>query len=278
MAIAVRTPEKRKESKEATHGSSIVMYGQPLVGKTTSLRNNPDLRVCLIDFDKNSGVVETAENITIMGADSFEDLKTIYNAVEKGVLKVGGDSLKMDFDLYAIDSFTTLENKIKDHVVDKFAPSRRREINGRFGAQSDWGDLQDLELETVREWHALTRRSQNFINVLWIGHDMDVMDANGLPSHIQLMLQGKYAAPRIMAMMDACFYMFKQEVSNPKDPKERRLVRGIYTLDKGKIRAEARMDMSIRSNLPQTIFNPDWGKIFDMMNGVRTEYKDVKEV
>ena len=263
MVFVVRKPGDKVTTRKT--GKSVVLYGPPLVGKTSTLGADSKWRVCLIDLDKNSTVVEEAENITIISLDSFEEYLSIKEGVDRGVWEIPGtkDKLKMDFDLYAIDSFTRMEELIKKWVATSYAPNRKREISTKFGAQTDWQDLQDREIQEVRDWQAMTKRANNPINVIWIGHDMQVTNEYGQAIATQLMLQGKYAAPRIGSAVDAMFYMFKMQ--NPKNPDE--VARGIYTLNHGIIQAEARVSPNRRNEIPKVIWNPKWSEVFAMLNG-----------
>jgi len=256
MPFVVKKPGEEK--KQEKRGYSAVLYGPPMVGKTTTLHDDPSWRVCLIDLDKNSTTVEESENVTIIGVDTFEEYLSVKEGVHNGVWKFPGGELKMDFDLYAIDSFTTMEEKIKDYIVRVFAPNRRREIPSKFGAQSDWGDLQDIEIREVRDWQAMTKRDKNPINVLWIGHDNLVKNDMGQIIATELLLQGNYAAPRIFSAVDAVFYMFKKE-------KDGKVGRGIFTIDQGIYKADARIAIQRRGELPPVIWNPKWSKIFSIL-------------
>lgn len=259
MAFVVRQPGEQTEVRK--RGYSVVLYGPPLVGKTTTLANDtktPNWKICLIDLDKNSTTVEETPNVTIIGCDTFEDYEAVREGARSGVLNYPGGKLKMDFDLYVIDSLTTMEEKIKAHVVGSFAPNRRREIASKFGAQSDWGDLQDIEIEEVRDWQAMTKRDVNPLNVLWIGHDTTRENEMGQTIATQLLLQGKYAAPRIGSAVDALFYMTKYE-------KDGKVARGIYTLDQGIYKADARIAIARRGQLPPVIWNPKWSDIYKIM-------------
>lgn len=262
MAFVVRKPGQN--SKVQKLGASAVLYGPPLVGKTSTLINDTEWRVLVIDLDKNSGVIAGAPNVTIVGVDTFEEYLSVKEGVFNGVWKIPGtdEEMVMDYDMYVIDSFTTMEEKIKQWVANTYAPNRKREIQGKFGAQTDWQDLQDREIQEVRDWQAMTKRANNPINVLWIGHDMDVTDEMGQVVTTRLMLQGRYAAPRIASAVDGMFYMFKQQ-----DPKNPNVVhRGIFTIDQGKVHADARVPAPRRKKLPSVIWYPKWSQIFRFLN------------
>lgn len=261
MAFEVRKPGETLKDN-AKRGYSAVLYGPPLVGKTTTLDavsdEFPDFKICLIDLDKNATTVEESENVTIIGCDTFEDYQAVKAGANTGILKYPGGELKMDFDLYVIDSFTTLEEKIKSWVPRSFAPKRAREIENRFGAQSDWEDLQRTEVNEVRDWQAMTKRVNNPLNVLWIGHDTVINNDMGQAFKTELMLQGKYAAPRIASAVDAMFYMFKTV-------KDGVVYRGMYTIDSGIFKAEARIAIGRRDDLPSVVWNPCWADVFSIL-------------
>jgi hypothetical protein len=257
MSFVVRKPGERIKDN-ARRGYSVVLYGPPLVGKTTTLANDPSFKICEIDLDLNSTTIEESDNVTLSPCNEFEDYLAVKEGVNTGVLKYPGGELKMDFDLYVIDSFTTLEEKIKVWVAKNFAPNRSREIKGRFGAQTDWDDLQRTEVQEVRDWQAMTKRAVNPINVLWIGHDEVLKNDMGQAFATQLMLQGKYASPRIGSAVDAMFYMTK-EIHNGQ------VYRPVYTLDHGIFKADARMAIERRDELPSKIWEPKWGEIFSIL-------------
>lgn len=232
-------PEQKSE------GRSIVLYGPPFAGKTTLLAD-PNIKVLLGDMDHNTSPLDNADNVTIFPIDSFDDYMTLKQSVIRGYFMIGGQRIPCDdFDLIAFDSFTRFEELIKTHVRTKFAPNRKRELAEKFGAQSDWQDLQDIEVQEVRDWQALTR-TKGF-NVMWIGHDMSMNDElTGAIARIQLALQGKYASSRIMGAVDAVMYLHKQV---DKDGVKRIL----YTQQHGVIQSDARLPIEKRQALPGAI-------------------------
>ncbi len=247
----------KKEGAGHPVGRSILTYGPPFSGKTSSLQYDTSLRYLMIDFDRNTSVIEHLDNVDILGVDTIEEMDRIKECVKTGKpYTVDGQEIPMDYDVYVVDSFTSMEEKIKDWVVQVYAPDRKREIKGKFGAQTDWADLQDKEVRLVREWQELTRRPDKPINVLWLGHDMEVTGED-YNSRLQLRLQGKYAAPGIMSAVDACFYMYKM-----KNPSTNKMGFGIVTLDMNAIRAEARLSVAKREKLPQIVWFPKWGEIY----------------
>lgn len=238
-------------------GRSAVLYGPPFSGKTSTLQYDPSIRALLIDFDKNSAALEECGHVDIIGVSDFKDALAIKEGISTGTLKIGGQVIPMNYDLYVVDSFTSFEECIKRWVVNDFAPERRREIKGKFGAQTDWGDLQSTEIQFFRDMHEMTRREVNPINVLWLGHDMVTDTPDGLTEKLQLKLQGKFAAPGIMSATDAVFYMFKV-----RDEEKKQTNFGIYTVNTGAIVAEARLSFQKRKAFPEFIWFPKWGEIF----------------
>ncbi|MMZ47338.1 hypothetical protein D1872_89820 [compost metagenome] len=261
MAVTFKPGGTKEEKGSIPVGRSIVLYGPPFSGKTSTLQNDTNLRILLIDMDKNSSVVEETGNVDILGCDTFEDYLAIKEGIRAGKYVIpGGPAIEMSYDLYVIDSFTRFEELIKAYVVEKYAPKRKREIEGKFGAQTDWQDLQDHEVREVREMQGMTRRVGKPINVLWIGHDMEATNSDDFNRKLQLRLQGKYAAPGIMGAVDAVFYMFKQ-VFPATGEKPERIGFGIYTMDQGAAQAEARLSVAKRKELSKVVWFPKWGDI-----------------
>jgi hypothetical protein len=270
-----KKPEQRKE------GRSIVAYGPPFVGKTTSLAD-PDVRVLLADMDHNTSPLDTAENVDIFPIDSYEDYLVFRESVERGYFMMdkngffvlqGVQKIEMqEYDIIAFDSFTRFEELIKRYVRETFAPNRKRELAEKFGAQSDWQDLQDIEVQQVRDWQQLTR-TKGF-NVIWIGHDMTLFNdpnAESRPTHIQLALQGKYASSRIMGAVDAVVYFAKVSRPSKADPKVMELVRGMYTQQFGITQADMRLPVEKREKLQNFIPNPKWSKILPYLGYTKPE-------
>lgn len=248
-------------------GRSALLYGPPFSGKTSTLQYDKSIRVLLLDLDKNSGVLDSVDNVDILGVNSLEDIQKIREAIASGAgfVIIEGIKIILDYDLYVIDSFTTLEEAIKNIIPTTFAPNRNREIKGRFGAQMDWDDLQRMEVDEFRNWQKLTRNGDKSINVLWIGHDMEAKESTDFNQIIQLRLQGKYAAPGIMGATDGIFYMFKQKIKPAKDKPEI-MGYGVYTdnqvLGNTTYKAGARMPARARLSMPDVIWFPKWGDVF----------------
>lgn len=261
-----KKPEARGE------GRSIVVYGAPFVGKTTSLAD-PDVKVLLCDMDHNTSPLDDADNVTIYPVDSYEEYLEFKTSLERGYFIINKEKVPATgFDIIAFDSFTRFEELIKIYVRKTFAPNRKREIAEKFGAQSDWQDLQDIEVQQVRDWQAMTR-TKGF-NVFWIGHDMTLFEnpnAENQATNIRLALQGKYAAPRIMGAVDAVVYFAKVSVPNKEDPKKTDVIRGMYTQQNGIIQADARLSVAKREKLPTFYPNPKWSKILPYLGYTKAE-------
>lgn len=254
MAVTFKRGGMTEEHKKAV-GRSIVLYGPPFSGKTSSLQYDPTVRTLLIDLDKNSSVIEECGHVDILGVSTFQEYLDVKEGVRAGKMMWYGQEIIMDYDLYVVDSFTSFEEAIKEWVVETYVPERKREVKARFGVQSDWQDLQKTEVEEVRDWKEMTRREVSPINIIWIGHDMADPNVEDYQKRLQLRLQGKYAAPGIMSAVDACFYMLK--AANDQG----QTVFGIYTMDEGAIKAEARLPVAKRLEMPKVIWWPKWGEI-----------------
>lgn len=253
-------------------GRSILIYGPPFSGKTTSLAD-PDVKVLLFDLDHNTSPLDDADNVTIWPVDSYEDYEEGKKSVERGYFMIGKEKVPVgDMDIIAIDSFTRFEELIKQHVLHKFAPNRKRELSDKFGAQSDWQDLQDIEVKEVRDWQANTR-SHGF-NVFWLGHDMTLYNDPNIETkatHVQLALQGKYASTRIMSAVDAVCYFTKVSRPSKDDPKKTELIRGMYTMQHGIVQADVRLSIEKRQQLPAFVPEPKWSKVLPYLGYRKAE-------
>ena len=253
-------------------GRSIVVYGPPFVGKTTSLAD-PDVKVLLCDMDHNTSPLDDADNVTIFPVDTFEDYLVFKESVRRGYFVINKEKIPAeDFDIIAFDSFTRFEELIKSWVVRVFAPNRKREIATKFGAQTDWDDLQSTEVQEVRDWQAMTR-SHGFC-AMWLGHDMSIRDdpnAETRVTRIQLALQGKYASPRIMSAVDAVVYFDKRAVASKEDPKKQEIVRGVYTQQFGVTQSDVRLSIDKRAKLPAFIKEPKWSTLLPYLGYKKAE-------
>lgn len=232
-----KTPDAKGE------GRQIVLYGPPFSGKTTTLADK-EMKVFIIDMDHNTSPLDDADNVTIYPVDTFEEYEKIKNGFHAGHITIAGTKYDLtSYDIVSLDSFTRFEELVKEHVATKFAPNRSREIKGKFGAQSDWDDLQRIEVQEVRDWQTMTR-SHGF-NVIWLGHDMAFHDdLTKQIARIQLALQGKYASARIMSAVDAVMYLHKSI------DKEGNVQRVMWTQQQGVVQAEVRLSVEKRAQLP----------------------------
>lgn len=271
---------------EKVEGKSVLLYGAPKTGKTYSL-DDPDLEVHLIDFDGGSAVLEGAPRVTIW--ELTKDLATVQSKEEhpyylycqlkegfrRGYIDIDGQRIDLsNVDLVAIDSFSRFQDIVKDFVAKYYAPKRAREIQGRFGAMSDWGDLQDIEIFEAKDWHTMTKRGDKSINVMWIAHS-EYEQENGLNVSTKIALQGKYAPMQIMSVMDAMFFSFKVSV----EENGKQVVKyGIYTQTTGINQAEVRYNKRSK-RLPAVIQNPVWSKIFKHLGyKLKSEKPEAQEV
>lgn len=259
-------PEARAE------GRSIVAYGPPFVGKTTSLAD-PDVKVLLCDMDHNTSPLDDADNVTVYPIDDYEGYLEFKTSVERGYFVIDKKKIPCEgYDIIAFDSFTRFEELIKSYVRRVFAPNRKREIAEKFGAQSDWQDLQDMEVQQVRDWQSMTR-TKGF-NVIWIGHDMTLFEnpnAESMATNIRLALQGKYASPRIMGAVDAVVYFTKFTAPSKEDPKKMEVVRGVYTQQHGITQADVRLPVEKRKALPTFVKEPKWSKLLPYFGYTKLE-------
>ena len=261
-------PEAKNE------GRQFVLYGPPYAGKTTSLAD-PDIRVLLCDMDHNTSPLEDADNVDIFPVDTYEQYLEFKKSVAHGYFIINKQKVPLGvYDVIAFDSFTRFEELLKSWVRRVFAPNRKRELADKFGAQSDWQDLQDNEVQEVRYWQEQTR-TKGF-NVFWIGHDMTLFEnpnAETLATSIRLALQGKYAAPRIMGAVDGIMYFAKETVPAPtkEDPQGTRVRRGVYTQQKGITQADVRLPVAKREKLSAYVENPKWSKILPYFGYIKAE-------
>lgn len=239
---------KSKSQVAKGEGRSIIIYGAPFAGKTTYLAD-PECKVLLGDMDHNTTPLDHADNVTIYPIDSFEDYLEFKASVKRGYFIIDKEKIPCeDYDAIALDSFTRFEELVKRYIATAYAPNRKRDISqDRFGAQSDWDDLQKIEVSEIREWQSLTR-TMGF-NVLWLGHDMAMREdpnAETRVTRIQLALQGKFASPRIMGAVDAVLYFDKKTTKDG-------IQRLIYTQQQGVIQTDVRLPVEKRMKLPAII-------------------------
>ena len=255
---------------EAVEGHDGILYGDAKVGKTSTL-DDPKFKVLLIDLEGGSAVLSEAENVTRidipdmakrMNITQFEALQQVWAAVENGKLT--------GYDLYATDSITQFETITKEYVAKKFAPNRRREVQGKFGAQSDWGDLAYLITGMVKEIHGLTKRGERSIHHLWIAHVKE--ERNETTKQLEktkVQLQGSTTADVVMSIVDGVYYMYnKNIVEEIEGKKTSRIERGILTRSAGGFVAAARQ-LKKKEPLPAKIVDPVWSEIFEKLGYVK---------
>lgn len=251
---------KPAEAKEGFHG---MLYGKPKVGKT-STADDPNFKTLLIDMEGGSAVLAQAVNVDRVAVDNFKDFVEITDSVKRGYFMIDGQKIKCEYDLYMIDSISALQELVKEYVATVYAPSRRREITGKFGAMADWGDLRDLITRTVKAWHQLTKRNEASIHAIWVAHEQVIKDETteqAIATKIQL--QGKDTADIIMSIVDGNFYMFNRQNKETKE-----IERGILTQNTGIYAAGARQPKNAEP-LSTQILNPVWSDIFEKLGYVR---------
>lgn len=251
---------KPAEVKEGFHGT---LYGKPKVGKT-SMADDPNFKTLLIDMEGGSAVLSQAKNVDRIAVTDFKDFVEITDSVKRGYFQIGNDKVKCDYDLYVIDSISALQEIIKEYVTTSYAPSRRREIAGKFSAMADWGDLRDLITRTVKAWHQLTKRGEDSVHCIWIAHEQVIKDETTEQAvGTKVQLQGKDTADIVMSIVDGNFYMFNRQNKETKE-----LERGILTQNTG-IYASGVRQPKHNKPLDTQIINPVWSDIFEKLGYVR---------
>lgn len=251
---------KPAEVKEGFHG---ILYGKPKVGKT-STADDPKFKTLLIDMEGGSAVLSQAKNVDRIQVEDFKDFAEITDSVKRGYFQIGNEKVKCDYDLYVIDSISALQELIKQYIATTYAPSRRREITGKFGAMADWGDLRDLITRTTKAWHQLTKRGDESVHCLWVAHEQVIKDETTEQAvGTKVQLQGKDTADVVMAHVDGIFYMFNKQNKETKE-----LERGILTQTTGIYAAGVRQSKHA-TPLDAQIINPVWSDIFENLGYVR---------
>lgn len=261
---------------QAVEGIDAILYGDPKTGKTSTL-DDPKLKVLLIDLEGGSAVLSEAQNVDRIAVTDYETLIEIGKAIESG--KLSG------YDMYAVDSLTQFEALVKEYVATKYAPNRRREIQSKFGAMADWGDLRDLVTRTVKWFHGLTKCGDKSIHLVWIAHVADKKEP--IPGTDQervvgkkIALQGGNTAEIVMSIVDAVFYMYNTPALDKDKKPTGEVERGFLTRDMGMFVANARQSKK-REPLPARIANPSWSDILDRLgytkkNVVSAQVKSTK--
>jgi hypothetical protein len=244
---------------ETSEGIDVILYGPPKVGKTSTL-DDENFKVLIIDLEGGSAVLSEATNVDRIPVNDYETLIEVFKAIENGDL--------IGYDLYATDSLTQFEVLVKDYVARKYAPNRKREIQGKFGAMADWGDLRDLITKTVKWIHGLTKRGDNSIHHMWIAHVVEEKDEiTKQITRTKIAIQGGNTADVVMSIVDAVFYMYNKSIPS-EDGKSVEIERGILTKPAGYFVANARQSKK-RDPLPAKIVSPVWSEIFEQLGYVR---------
>jgi hypothetical protein len=253
MAIKITSPAEIRE------GMHSVLYGKPKTGKTSTC-DDPKLKVLIADLEGGTAVLSDAKNVQRAAITTYEEFQEFTTIVQRGYVEKPGD---FDYDLIVIDSISRLQELIKSYVVRVFAPNRKREINGEFGAQADWGSLRELITRDVKTYHSITKRGDKSVHVMWIAHEgvnKDELTEQVVSTKIQL--QGKDTAAIIMAHVDAIFYLYN------KVDEDGSIRRGILTQNYGIYQAGVRQSKH-RDPLPTAIENPVWSEIYEKLGYVR---------
>ena len=243
---------KPAEIREGFHG---LLYGKPKTGKT-STADDTKLKVLVADLEGGTAVLSDAKNVDRVAIENFEQFKEFTEMVQRGFIEKEGD---LKYDLIFIDSISRLQELVKEYVAKTYAPTRKREIQGKFGAMADWGDLRDIMLSAVKAWHSITKRGTKSFHVMWIAHEAvikDEMTEQAISTKIQL--QGKDTADIVMAHVDGIFYMFN------KAEEDGTIKRGILTQNAGIYQAGVRQSKH-KQPLPNVIYNPQWSDIFTQL-------------
>jgi hypothetical protein len=244
------------------NGKDLLVYGDPKSGKTTLLRLDPSIRILLLNLEGGDDVLEDAENIDIIDVNSWEDIIEVGKGLHAGFLVIDGKKYPTQtWDLIALDSITRLQDLCKDYVVRVLAPSRRREVKGVFGAQSDFGNLKEDLLGLVKGFHNLTKKGDKSINFLWLAHKVtDKDETTGKPLSTKIMVQGQGTAEIIMSYVDGVVYSFKRA-----NKEGTAIEYGVATKQQGIINADVRIALH-KPQLDNIIINPKLGDILETMN------------
>lgn len=254
---------KPAQAVEGFHG---ILYGNPKTGKTSTL-DDPNFKVLLIDLEGGSAVLSEADKVDRIAVTSYEQFIEVMTAVENGELN--------GYDLYAIDSYTKFQDMVMEYVATVYAPRRSREIQGKFGAMADWGDLKQLLVKTTNWVHSMTKRNEKSIHVLWIAHVAEVKDeiTKALVA-TKIQLQGGSTAEVVSSIVDGLFYMYNKSIQNEDGSVD--IERGILTRPIGAYMANARQSKK-RDPLPAKIVSPVWSDIFKQLGYVKQTKQLSKE-
>lgn len=254
MSLTIKKPSGQKEG---FHG---ILYGEPGCGKT-STADDPKFKTLVLDLEGGSSVLSDASKTDIIPIEKWEDLVEAGASIKRGYFEIDGKQVKVDYDMIFIDSITRLQDLCKDYVVRVVAPNRRREVNGKFGAMADWGDLKELIVGVTKSFHSLTKRDEKSLHVVWIAHkDVNKDDVTGNVTSTKIQVQGGNTAEILMSIVDGLFYMFKKTDENDKT----KTLYGILTDTHGVFSAKIRQPKT-REKLPNVIYNPVWSEILNKL-------------
>lgn len=233
---------------------ALLVYGQEKSGKTTMVGQGT-LRTLVLDLEGGTHVLSDRDNVDIVPIKDYAELRSV--AVElKSVVK--------DYDVIVLDSTTRLQEYCKDYVVKTLVPNRSREVKGRFGAQSDWGDLSNLMTSILTYLYDEFVKT-NLCNLVIIGHsDYEYSEVTEKPMRTKLMLQGSRTGSIISSLVDGVLF---QTRNINKDTKE---VEYLTLLAPAGINvAEVRKPMSkVLTDKEKYVKNCTLQQVFDIMKGV----------
>lgn len=278
--LAALMPKRPSKTASGVHG---ILYGDPKVGKTTTL-DEEDMRVLLLDMEGGDSVLEGSPNVDIVKIKSLEHLNAYLELIGDGNwINFDGKIVPLEHGLIAADSITALCDFVKSYVVRVVAPNRQREIKDpnipavqRFGAQSDWGNYGTILVDLVKYVHNMTKREERSINFMWIAHKENKHEnpnVETLVTGTQIRMQGG-SVPVVMSIVDAIFYMNKGEIKSKKTGE----VGTYYWIQTDVIGVtDAGVRQSKRAEkLPLKIYNPVWSEIFTKL-GYRTTAPALKK-
>ena len=254
MTLTIKKPSS---NAEGFHG---ILYGEPGTGKT-STADDPELKTLLLDLEGGSSVLSEATNTDIIEINTWEDLVEAGKSIKQGFFETSSGKVPCTYDMIFIDSITRLQDLCKEYVVRTVAPNRRREIQTKFGAMADWGDLKDLVVGLAKSFHSLTKRGEDSIHVVWIAHkDVNKDDVTGNVTSTKIQVQGGNTAEILMSIVDGVFYMFKKT----DDQDKTKTLYGLLTDTHGVFSAKIRQSKK-REKLPHVIYNPVWSEILEKL-------------
>lgn len=257
--LAALTAKKVEEVREGIHG---ILYGDPFSGKTSTL-DDPKMKVLVLDLEGGGSVLSGAPNVDKVDIHSVEHLNAYMELLDAGKwINPEGKIVPIEHGLIAIDGITRFCDYVKDYVVKVVAPNRRREIDGVFGAQSDWGNYGTIITDTVKFAHKLTKRGDKSLNIMWLAHKDNKYEnptVETLVTGTQIKMQGS-SVPIVMSVVDAIFYMNNGLIKN-KQTGETNMYYWIQTDKVGVTEAGVRQAKR-EEKLPTKIYNPVWSDIF----------------